>query len=123
MLGVAPELTCCVDCGKSAEQIKTRSFSVSGGGIVCDECAVQEKTNANSLIYQPAFDIINVFRYFESKPLKTFERVDLKQDVIKEVNKILAAYIERYLGAEVLRKQSGLGLYSIEKPSADIQAK
>ena len=179
MLGVAPELGCCVDCGKAADRFfvndtavtdsaayaATQSasqasrmqavsdprmhpaanpgtnpaanpgtnpaanpgtnpaaepgtnarrtdaykmFSVSGGGIICPECAEQEKTNSNSLIYRPGFDIITVFRYFESKPLKTFEKVDLRKNVSSEVREILAEYTDRWLGVDVLRASAGL---------------
>ena len=77
-------------------------FSVSGGGIICPECAAEEKGEAGSLIYRPDFDIINVFRYFESKPIKTFEKIDLKPEVRNEVREIIAGYTSRYLGVNVL---------------------
>ena len=111
LLGVAPELSCCVGCGKSHEEFGGaggRSFSVSGGGIICPDCAEQEKTTPDSLIYQPAFDIITVFGYFDSRPLATFEKVDLKPDVAAEVKEILAEYTDRYLGVDVLRTSIGL---------------
>ena len=104
MLGVAPELGCCVNCGKSPGP----QFSVSSGGVICEECAAEEKTNANALIYKPSFSIIDVFVYFDSKPLKTFEKIDLKPEVSREVRGILAEYVDRYLGADVLRQQSGI---------------
>ena len=96
MLGVAPELSCCVNCGKPAGSFGDgfKIFSVSGGGIICPDCA--------------DFDIINVFRYFESKPIKTFEKVDLKPEVRSEVREILSEYTDRYLGVDVLRASRGL---------------
>lgn len=108
LLGVAPEMTCCVDCGKSLDKIKVRSFSVSSGGIVCEDCAKQEKTTPDSLIYTPSFDIIAVYGYFDSKPLRTFQKVDLKEGVSSEVRDILAEYTDRYLGVDVLRTSKGL---------------
>ncbi len=108
ILGVAPEMTCCVDCGKSLDKIKARSFSVSSGGIVCEDCAKQEKTTPDSLIYSPSFDIIAVYGYFDSKPLRTFQKVDLKEGVSSEVRDILAEYTDRYLGVDVLRNSKGL---------------
>ncbi|MBO5514255.1 MAG: DNA repair protein RecO [Mogibacterium sp.] len=111
MLGVAPELTCCVNCGKKPSEFGgnsgIRSFSVTSGGIICDECAKEEKINPNALIYKPSFDIITVFVYFDSKPLKTFEKIDLKPEVLTEVRAILAEYIDRYLGTDVLRQSIG----------------
>ena len=110
MLGVAPELSCCVNCGKAPENFGSRSrmFSVSGGGLICPDCAEEEKRAADSLIYQPGFDIIDVFRYFESKPLKTFEKVDLKPGVRSEVREILSKYTDRYLGVDVLGRTEEL---------------
>jgi DNA repair protein RecO (recombination protein O) len=111
LLGVAPELSCCVGCGKSLSEFGGdgfRSFSVTGGGIICPDCAEQEKTTPDSLIYQPSFDIITVFGYFDSRPLATFEKVDLKPDVAGVVREILAEYTDRYLGIDVLRTRIGL---------------
>ena len=111
LLGVAPELSCCVGCGKSPSEFGGdgfRSFSVTGGGIICPDCAEQEKTTPDSLIYQPSFDIITVFGYFDSRPLATFEKVDLKPEVAGLVRDILAEYTGRYLGVDVLRTSTGL---------------
>lgn len=104
MLGVAPELSCCVNCGKTPEKFGEgfSFFSVSDGGIICPDCADEEKRNSDSLIYRPRFDIITVLRYFESKPLKTFEKVDLKPEVRNDVREIISEYAGRYLGADVL---------------------
>ena len=111
LLGVAPELSCCVGCGRRAEEFggsEGRSFSVTGGGIICPDCAEQEKTTPDSLIYRPSFDIITVFGYFSSRSLATFEKVDLKDDVAGTVREILAEYTDRYLGVDVLRTSIGL---------------
>ena len=110
LLGVAPELGCCVNCGKLPGQFgdSRRMFSVSGGGLICPECSEEEKRTGDSLIYTPDFDIIDVFRYFESKPLKTFEKVDLRPDVRGEVREILSKYTDRYLGVDVLSRSAGL---------------
>ena len=83
-------------------------FSVSGGGIICPECAEEEKREPDSLIYRPDFDIISMFRYFDSKPIKTFEKVDLKPGVRDKVREILSEYTDRYLGVDVLRPTRGL---------------
>ena len=110
MLGVAPELGCCVNCGKDPGRFGGgfRMFSVSGGGIICPECAEEEKRASDSLIYKPDFDIIDMLRYFESKPLKTFEKIDLRPEVRNEVREILSEYTDRYLGVDVLRSAKGL---------------
>ena len=110
ILGVAPELGCCVNCGRRPEDFGEgfKMFSVSSGGIICPDCAEEEKREADSLIYRPGFNIIDVFRYFSSKPIRTFEKVDLKPSVRKEVRDLLADYTDRYLGVDVLRAAQGL---------------
>ena len=109
-LGVAPELECCVNCGRRAEDFGEgpRTFSVSGGGIICPDCAAEEKRAGDSLIYQPDFDIIAVFRYFMSTPLKTFEKVDLRPQVRRAVREILSDYADHYLGSGVLSRTGGM---------------
>ena len=112
-LGVAPETDCCVNCGKSLAEFGEgyRMFSVSSGGIICPDCAEEEKRAGDSLIYRPGFDIIDVFRYFTSKPLKTFEKVDLRPEVRREVRQILADYADRYLGSGVLSASAGMEVH------------
>ena len=108
MLGVAPEITCCVNCGKDLAEIAgPHIFSVSSGGIECPECAEIERQDSSTLIYRPSLDIIGVLRYFESKPLATFEKINLKKEDAKAVREILASYTERYLDADVLSNLNG----------------
>lgn len=102
MLGVSPEMNSCVRCGRSPADVTLKQFSVSSGGMICDACANKEKTEGNALIYSPSFDIIDVFRYFQSKPLRTFEKVVLKDDIRGPVRHIIAEYTQRYLDADVL---------------------
>lgn len=103
MLGVMPETGCCVNCGKSLAEIPApRIFSVSSGGVICPDCAEEERQGGHALIYKPSFDIIDVFRYFETKPLQTFEKVTLKKEDAAVIREILANYTERYLDADVL---------------------
>lgn len=108
MLGVAPEMERCVGCGKHRDEFGEggiRSFSVSGGGIICEDCKEEEQSGPNSLIIRPSFDIISVLAYFDAKPIKTFEKIDLKPEVESEVRHILSEYTDRYLGANVLKEQ------------------
>ena len=106
MLGVAPELNCCVNCGKPRDEQRT-AFSVTSGGVICDDCAKTEKTEDHALIYRPDFNIIDVFKYFQYKPLSTFEKVNLKGDVEGMMRKILSEYTNRYLDADVLSSNTG----------------
>lgn len=109
ILGVSPELKSCVNCGKPLSEMAAeegqgtfRRFSVTSGGIICEHCAKIEKSESGALIYRPSFDIIDVFKYFQSKPLRTFEKVNLRDDVVYIVKKMLSEYTGRYLDADVL---------------------
>ena len=98
MNGVMPEIGRCVDCGKPVEQIKAeqgrvRSFSVSAGGILCDNCVIQEKSAGETLIFSPDFDIVDVLAYFVDHPLSVFERIGLKPAVEAELRQILSEYL------------------------------
>jgi DNA repair protein RecO (recombination protein O) len=70
--------------------------------VICEECANREKREGNALIYSPSFDIIDVFRFFVSRPLSTFEKISLKPGVNETIRSILADYLSRYLGTDVL---------------------
>jgi len=109
MQGIMPELSCCVNCGKPAEEFgygpdgRFRQFSVTSGGIICDECASTEKGTPGALIYRPSFDIITTIGYFLDKPLRTFGKVSLKTEVSRQLREILAEYLSHYLNVDVLR--------------------
>lgn len=108
MLGVMPELGRCVNCGKELSEFGAPyAFSVSSGGVVCPDCETEERGLDFALIYKPALDIIEVLRYFESKPLATFEKVSLKKEDAQAVKEIIASYTERYLDADVLSNLNG----------------
>ncbi len=106
--GIMPELGCCADCGKPlADMYREREpkpllFSVNAGGIVCGDCAEQEKKNGDSLIFAPSFDIVNVVRYFIDKPISHFEKIVLKPKISEELGIIVSRYITYYLGVNVL---------------------
>ena len=117
LLGVSPELGCCVGCGRELNDFPNNNgakgkfypqFSVTAGGIICDDCAKEEKSEGNALIYRAPFDIIDVFRYFQSKPLSTFEKVELKGAADATMRQLLAEYTDRYLDADVLSSEDNL---------------
>ena len=54
------------------------------------------------MIYRPSFDIIDVFRFFMAKPLKTFEKVSLKKNDSEQILNILSSYTDMYLGVDIL---------------------
>lgn len=105
--GVNPELKHCVNCGKPIADIRKESaglvkfFSVSAGGILCEECALKLGQTRDSLIFRPSFDIVEVLDYFTKKPLSQFEKVSLKPQVSKELQNITSEYVKFYLDVDV----------------------
>lgn len=114
MLGIMPELKCCVNCGKPAAEFgyddaglpqgnrRFKQFSVSSGGIICGDCAERENETEDALLYRPSFDIIDVLSYFSSRPLETFGKAVLKKEISESIRTILSDYTRLYLGADVL---------------------
>ena len=106
-LGVAPELNRCAACGRPAE----RWFSVTDGGLLCDEC--REKANTekeqnserDALIYNIDFGIINAFRYFNSHSLKSLENIALNGDSGRQLQKIVRAYAAYHLDASNIKSE------------------
>ena len=108
--GIMPELRSCVNCGRTLESFgyetdrgkRGHAFSVTSGGVICEQCIEVEKDSGNSLIFQPSFDIIEVFQYFLNNPLDHFEKVSLKSGVSRDIKRILGHYIDHYLGVDIL---------------------
>lgn len=108
--GVSPEMKCCVNCAKELDKFgyeipnekRGHLFSVTAGGIICEDCAQREKTSSNALIHKPNFDIIELIMYMMNNPIKKFEKVSLKSDVQNETKQIINEYITHYLGVNVL---------------------
>ena len=104
MQGVMPELNQCVDCGKKREDFEAPVyFSISGGGILCGDCMEREKSDGDTLIFKPHFDIVEVLKYMVRHSLATFSRIQLKPEIQRELKKILSEYLEYYLNTDLLK--------------------
>ena len=105
--GVMPEIKQCVSCGKSLSDIrkegngKVKYFSVTGGGILCEDCYTRLDEQDVSLIFKPDFDIVEVLDYFAKKPLSSFEKVSLKPAVLNGLQRILSEYLKYYLDVDI----------------------
>jgi DNA repair protein RecO (recombination protein O) len=115
LLGIMPELDFCVDCGKKRDVFErgdgkgVRFFSVTAGGIVCDDCGEREKNTVESLIFEPDFDIVTVLRYFLKNPISHFGRVGLKPSVSAELKRVLSGYLNHYLNVDILDSEVTMG--------------
>lgn len=108
IIGFLPELSGCADCGKHVEDFSQSGkkekifFSISAGGVLCDDCAREEKKEGDSLLLQPSFDIVNVLRYFVKNPISRFEKLTLKPQASMELRKLLSEYIKYYMDIDLL---------------------
>ena len=112
--GVMPDIKQCVSCGKSLQDVKTENggkvkyFSVSGGGILCEDCYTRLDVRDAALIFKPDFDIVEVLDYFAKRPLSSFEKVSLKPAVSAGLQRILSEYLKYYLDVDIF--DDGLSL-------------
>ncbi|MCQ2546406.1 MAG: DNA repair protein RecO [Clostridia bacterium] len=97
-LGVAPVLDRCAKCGKAVEK---PLFSVTDGGIICEDCAGDE-----ALIYPVNFDIIDAFRYFVSNPLRRLENIALNEETGRLMQHIVREYAAYHLDASNIKSES-----------------
>ncbi|MBQ8151227.1 MAG: DNA repair protein RecO [Firmicutes bacterium] len=106
-MGHAPVLDECAICGRKKEPHK---FSVGDGGVICRDCYEETyvnpvKTTEDSLIYDLKFDIVNVLKYFMSNPMRNLERIALREDTGKELQRMIRAYAAYYLEASDLKSE------------------
>ncbi len=99
--GNAPVLDMCAACG-AAEPLLF--FSVKDGGLLCGNCASAQDLN-NTLIFPVGVVIIDILKYLFQHPLRSLETLALKDDVQRQVDKLLKAYIAYHLGIEGLKSE------------------
>lgn len=99
--GSAPVLEGCVKCG-SRENFK--AFSVSDGGLICENCC-DTPARLNPLIFEVSNDIINVTVFIENHPLRSLENLALPKESEVLLKRILKAYFAFHLGIENLKSE------------------
>ena len=86
-LGVMPVLDSCSICG-SKKNIAT--LSAKRGGYVCQNCYTNERIISDKVI-----KLIRMIYYVD---ISKIERIDIKEDIKKEINSFLDEYYESYTG-------------------------
>lgn len=91
-LGIQPEVTGCVDCGRAAPLV---AFSFDEGGFMCRDCAAAMAKPA-----QPRLALLT-YRYLFTVPLEkaTPEKIDpaIQRDALRE----MVRYLVSYFGTEI----------------------
>ncbi|MBQ4596468.1 MAG: hypothetical protein IJB14_05795, partial [Firmicutes bacterium] len=82
------------------------AFSIKEGGIVCDECLRNlENSDNDTLIYDAGFGIVNILRYFTVNPLKSIEKLALKEDAGRLLQRLVREYAAHYLDISELKSE------------------
>lgn len=99
--GHEPVLNACASCGSKDSLLY---FSVKEGGLVCPGCAKASDLN-NTLIFPVGVVIIDILNYLFQHPLRNLESLALNEDVQRQAEKILKAYIAYHLEIEGLKSE------------------
>ena len=86
-LGILPELNCCIKCGNSND---ITTISVNDGGYICKNCYTGGK------IYDEK--VIKLIRLFYLVDLEKVTKLDIKDNIIKDINEFIDIYYEEYTG-------------------------
>ena len=104
-LGVRPSIDACSVCG-SDKRIVT--LSADSGGYVCRDCF-----NNEGYVLEKTIKMIRLYYYVE---IKNISRLDISDEVVREINSFLDMYYERYTGLYLKSKDfiKKIGLFSIK---------
>lgn len=86
-LGVKPMIDCCSVCGSTNNII---SLSSTFGGYVCANCYQNE-----GIVSEKTIKLIRMFFYVD---IKSITKLDVKSNILKEINIFLDDYYDRYTG-------------------------
>lgn len=113
IMGVMPELTNCVSCGKKCgREMQPMYLSIKDGGIICANCGGSlEISNNDTLIYPVNFGIVDILKYFSDHSLKNFENLALDEGVRKKLQTMIKQYAAYYLDIGDLKSESFLEGY------------
>lgn len=100
-LGVGLNLTSCVVCGNKKEIV---TLSSEKGGLICKNCYENERILPISIV-----KILNMYYLVD---IKSISNLNLKEDIIKDINNFLTLYYDDYTGLYLKSKDF---LRTIEK--------
>ncbi len=86
-LGVRVNIDCCNICGSTKNIV---SLSPSSGGYVCINCRSSDAITSN--------DVIKMIRMYYYVEIKNITKLDIKEDISREINNFLDDYYDRYTG-------------------------
>lgn len=127
-LGTMPELDRCTCCGKETGGCNTQGedktagsseqeddkvpkgkifFSIEEGGIICSKCAKEKsKEGQRPLIYQEEIGIIDILKYFQKRPMSSFEKLVLDESIETKLQTLMREYISYHIDIGSLKSES-----------------
>ena len=94
-LGVKPSVDCCSNCGSSSNII---TISSSSFGYVCSNCYRNEK-----IVSKDTIKMIRMLYYVDIDRIK---KLEIKEDIIKEIDEFLEDYYEEHTGIYGINKKN-----------------
>lgn len=86
-LGVRPNIDSCSICGSDKAIV---TLDAASGGYICKNCYQNE-----GLVSEKTIKLIRMFYYVD---IKNITKLELSQETIKEINRFLDDYYDRYTG-------------------------
>ncbi|MFO7166632.1 MAG: DNA repair protein RecO [Chloroflexota bacterium] len=90
-LGFRPQLRECAMCQELLDE-DTRHFSPAAGGALCPRCAPADRSASRMSLAS-----FKLLRFLQMQPVEAVERLSLSQEVRREAEQLLRAYIRRIL--------------------------
>ena len=108
LMGLAPELLCCVRCGAKED---LAFFDVKQGGAICVGCRNNITGSDDELIYILNSDIINPLLYFLGNNLKSVGHLALDDTISTEIQDIIREYRAYHLCIKEIKSEDFLKKY------------
>lgn len=86
-LGVRPSIDCCSVCGSTRDIV---TISSSSGGYLCRNCYKE-----GVLVSDKTIKMIRMLYYVD---INNISKIDVSEEIIKEINQFLDDYYDRYTG-------------------------
>ena len=93
-LGVGLNLTNCIMCGNKKEII---TLSSEKGGLVCKNCYTNERL--------VPINIVKFLNMYYLVDIKSITKLNIKKDIINEINRFLTIYYDDYTGLYLKSKE------------------
>ena len=87
IMGIMPELNSCITCGDKNSIV---TFSIAKGGFVCNEC-----TELDQIFSEKTIKLLRMLSYVD---IAKITKLDIKPEIVKELDLIISQYFEEYSG-------------------------